>query len=314
MKEEAAASAAGELASIPHVCEVETVAAPGADPAAPPDLLLEVPHGATRERHYDEIRQRLVGDLPEDLRDFFFVNTDVGAPECAERLARLVATRGDPRKVLVVRSLVPRTFIDCNRRLDAEPADYGKTGITAAVPSYVTDPADRATLRELHGAYVAVAERAYALVCGAGGLALTLHTYAPRSVHVDVDRDIGAALRRAYEPGVYESWEPRPDVDLITETDDGARLAPPGLVAAVREQYARCGIAVTENVSYRLHPATLGHLFSTRYPGRVLCLEINRALLADPFTPFAEMRIGEEMVERMAAPLAAAYWGNAVGG
>jgi hypothetical protein len=41
-------------------------------------------------------------------------------------------------------------------------------------------------------------------------------------------------------------------------------------------------------------------------PGYVLCLEVRRDLLADPFEPFAEMRIGATQVARLARPLAAA--------
>ena len=50
----------------------------------------------------------------------------------------------------------------------------------------------------------------------------------------------------------------------------------------------------------------MAYAHSMRYPGRVLCMEINRELLADPFTPFAEMHISERKARRMAAPLAAA--------
>ena len=51
----------------------------------------------------------------------------------------------------------------------------------------------------------------------------------------------------------------------------------------------------------------MGYRFSERHPGRVLCAEINRALLATPFSPFEEMTIGRAEVARMAAPIAAAY-------
>jgi hypothetical protein len=41
-------------------------------------------------------------------------------------------------------------------------------------------------------------------------------------------------------------------------------------------------------------------------PGRALCVEVRRDLLADPFEPFAEMRIGNAAVERLAGPFARA--------
>ena len=51
----------------------------------------------------------------------------------------------------------------------------------------------------------------------------------------------------------------------------------------------------------------MGQVYSHAYPGRVLCLEINRAALADPFSPFEEMRIGAAKVSRMSAPVAEAF-------
>jgi hypothetical protein len=38
-------------------------------------------------------------------------------------------------------------------------------------------------------------------------------------------------------------------------------------------------------------------------------MEINRALLADPFRPFEEMNVGPDKVERMSAPVVAAFRG-----
>jgi hypothetical protein len=154
---------------------------------------------------------------------------------------------------------------------------------------------------------VAVATAAYAWVCGNGGRAVTLHTYAPREVQIEsFDKGIAQALRAAYAPEVWPQWPQRPDVDLITEAESGERLAPPSLVDAVMRFYAKVGIEPTENASYRLHPSTLGERFSRRWPRQVLCVELNRALLARPFTPFAEMTIGPTRTARMAAPLAAA--------
>jgi hypothetical protein len=285
------------------VCEVERFG-PGSDP--PPRLLIEVPHGATGRRDYDALRRRLTSELPPDLQAFFFVNTDVGAPELAAATARhAAAATGEP--VLVVRGLVPRTFADLNRVFDLGASQDLSVGLTPAVPSYVTDPRDIALLRELHASYQDVARRAYDLVCGAGGLALTLHTYAPRSVEIErVDATIVEQLRAAYRPERYASWPERPAVDVIGEASDGTPLAPAGVVRALRERFAAIGISVTENVTYRLHPATEGYRHAARHPGRVLCVEINRALLADPFVPFVPLEVGRENVERIAVPLACA--------
>ena len=298
------------IASTEHVCEVERFADPGADPSAPPDLLIEVPHGATRRRHFRAVRKLLAGDLPPDLEDFFFVNTDVGSPEVAREVAERVVRPGagagpgtPPRSVLVLCCLIPRTFIDTNRLLEGgAPGD-----LSPAVFEYIREPEDVERLVSLYQRYRAVADRAYERVCGAGGLAFTPHTYAPKSVSIEIsDEGIGQALRRAYEPERYEQWPTRPQVDLLTATPDGVALAPPRLVEAIRQNFASIGIAAAENTSYQLHPASQGYRYSARYPGQVLCLEIARDLLADPFSPFEEMRISERKVAAMSAPIAAA--------
>ena len=310
------------------VYDVELVAAPGTRGDAPPGLLIELPHGATRGRHFAATRRRLAGPFPADLEQFFFVNTDVGSIECARHVARMV-TRPDRFEelaarpggagggcrafgsALILRGLVARTFIDCNRVLVDGPASALAGGLTPGLPAYVSRAEDVATLQGMHRDYQRAAARAYDTVCGAGGTALILHTYAPRSVRIEaVDRDIVAALRRAYEPGRWESWERRPAVDLISEAADGRRLAPETLVRRVREEYARIGVAAAENSTYRLHESTMGYVHSAKYPRRVLCLEINRELLADPFTPFVEMAISDRTARRMAAPIAAALLGG----
>jgi len=316
------------IRSIPDVCDVEVMRSPAADPEAPPDLVFEIPHGATRAQHYETLRGRLNSTLPDNLDEFFFINTDVGAPECAARAARqIVAPTDSPFlarllghdeiariaerpawQVLIVRCLIPRTFIDCNRVVEAETRDLHSGGLTQSLPAYITEPADRELLTSLHRTYSSIATQAIDWVCDQGGQALLLHTYAPKSVGiVNVDGGIVEALRRAYEPLTYDTWEDRPPVDIISESIDDVRHAPPGLVEALRDLYAEIDVDVTENVSYRLHEGTMGYVHSARHPGKILSLEINRALLADPFVPFREMTIGEKKVRRMAAPIAAAY-------
>ncbi len=299
------------IASAENVCEVACLAASGADPSAAPDMLIEVPHGATRRRHFSAIRRLLSGDLPPDLEDFFFVNTDVGSAEVARKVAERIVRpaagvrlEAPPRKILVLRCLIPRTFIDTNRVLEGDaPAE-----MTLAVPEYIREHRDVERLTSLYARYHAVAERAYELVCGSGGLAFIPHTYAPRAISVDsFDEGIGKALRRAYEPQRYQKWPTRPPVDLLTATPDGVALAPRQLVAAIRNKYAEIGIAAAENASYQLHPATMAYRYSASYPGQVLCLEIARDLLADPFSPFEEMRIGARQVAAMSTPIAAAF-------
>jgi len=313
-----AGSRDAEVESVEGVCDVERMAARGVDPRQRADLLIELPHGATDEAQYAALRARLRGRLPRDLECFFFVNTDAGAPECARSVAarviesaeesgrsELPATDRLPvRSVWIVRSLIPRTFIDCNRVVDAEPA---AAALTPAIPPYVADPHDIQLLRELHESYQRTAREAYKIVCGAGGLALTLHTYAPRSVGIDrLDDLIVERLRLAYRAEVYSTWPIRPQVDLITETVDGRKLAPLRLAAAVRDGYARSGIEAAENATYRLHEGTMGLVHSLRHPGRVLCLEINRELLTAEFRPFVPLVIDPQKVDALALPLAVA--------
>ncbi len=297
------AAAFAPTAREPGVWESFRFAPPGSEDR--PQVLLELPHGATEQEHFESLRARLRGGLPADLEAFFWVNTDIGSPEVA---ARLAASLAQPRggapafAVEVLRCLIPRTFVDTNRVLAAEVAG----GMTSGLHSYVEDPADRRLLSELHGRYTARAEAAYQEVCGRGGLALTLHTYAPRSVEVSVDEDIVRALRAAYVPQVYRRWPRRPPVDLITRDATNRDLSPPGLAELVRTVYARRGITVESNHTYHLHPATQGFLHAERYPGRVLCLELNRGRLAAPFTPFLPSPISARKVSGMARPLAEA--------
>ncbi len=281
--------------SIPDVCEFALVR--GAAAKGEPALLLEVPHGATRAEHYDTLRRALVGSYPDDLREFYFVNTDVGAPELALRVALAVVAAEPERCVAVLRCLVPRTFVDCNRLIEAAPA-----GMTPGVHVWVKDPRDLELLLARYGAYRRLAESLYEGICGRGGLALMVHSYAPRSIDVPVDEKIVASLRAAYRPENIGNWPLRAEVDLIADDPEGRLLACEPLLRELLAsdlRAVRCG-------SYALHPSTLAHAFATKYPGRTLCLEVRRDLLVAEFTPFAEMRADPRKLERIALPLARA--------
>lgn len=283
------------MPSDPEVAEVATFGPSGTRPI----VLLEVPHGATRRADFDAVRERLRGPLPDDLEAFFHVNTDEGAPELARAVAERLAAEGIP--CLLLRCLVPRTLIDVNRIVTGGI----EAGMTAGLPGYVRDPHDRALLLRLHERYATRAEAAYAsILAEPRAVALMVHTYAPRSIDVDVDGDIVRALRAAYRPARLRNWPERPEVDLITEAPDGTRLSPAPLTPLLRESLERSGRTVAENASYRLHPATSGHRLSRRWPGRILCLEVRRDLLGAPWRPFAESRIGPRKVARLARPIA----------
>ncbi|HEB54326.1 MAG TPA: hypothetical protein ENI87_13825, partial [bacterium] len=149
---------AGALCSIDDVCVVTTVCGAAADTTANPDLLLEVPHAATRARHFDRLRGQLQGDYDEGLRDFFFVNTDVGAPELAHAVAAGFVAADPRRTAVVVTSEIPRTFVDCNRSIDRDAvATASKAGgMTPGLPPWVVDEGDRELLLDRYFAYRAV--------------------------------------------------------------------------------------------------------------------------------------------------------------
>ena len=294
------------LRSIPRVCDVTRVRGARAPADAVPDVLLEVPHGATKAEHFASLRADLVGSYPDDLRDFFFVNTDVGAPEVAERLAARLVADDPTRTALVVRCRLPRTFVDCNRVIapDAVGAPSGAGAMTPGLMPWVTHPADRTLLLERYAAYRALVTNAVETVMGARGLALFVHTYAPRSVDVAVDEHVVASLREAYRPEVVDRWPLRPEVDLITRDPDGRRLADEGLVAALHAAFAAAGVGSTEDHAYTLQPSTMAAVHAARFPGRTLCFEMRRDLLVAEFTPFAEMGVDPAAAERMAGILA----------
>ena len=77
--------------SVEGVCEVTVHAAAGSSQKW---LLIEVPHGATRKSDYDAVVSKLKSTLPDQLDHFFFVNTDIGAPEGAQWLGRKLSAQG----------------------------------------------------------------------------------------------------------------------------------------------------------------------------------------------------------------------------
>jgi hypothetical protein len=290
-------------ASIPAVLDVLSVRGERADPGAAPDLLIEIPHGATRTADFAALAALLVSPLPGDLVDFFHVNTDAGAPELGEAVARAFVAAEPARSVAILRCRIPRTFIDCNRQIDAAPEDFKAGKVTPGLMPWITAPDDRTLLRGRYERYVAAVREAAARLQPDGAM-LLLHTYAPRTVDVEVDMEIVASLHRAYEPEVEPTWPLRPELDVIARTPEGVSHAPAAVVDALRTGVAP--IPVAESATYPLHPSTMAWEHVMARPGRALCLEVRRDLLADPFEPFREMRIGADKVARLADPLAAA--------
>lgn len=294
------------IESIPEVADVERILGKDCDPSAPPALLVEVPHGADRRAHYEALRRRLVGDLPADLHIFFHANTDVGAYDYGRRVAELVVAALPGRSALVIRCLVPRTFIDTNR-LENAPENLAKAGLTAGVAPYVRHPHDLKLLLNLHRSYVRLTEQAYPLVCDHGGFALSPHTYGPRTMNIaKIDDTIVDQLRRAHQSDIWATWPERAPIDLITRDPAGVRRAPDGMVDELLAAYRALGFEATESATYALHPEAQGSRWAQRYPDRFLCLEVRRDLLVEVYAPFEEMRVRADAVERIAWPLAAA--------
>lgn len=294
--------------SLPFVADVSVHRGRAAAVDAVPDLVIEIPHGATRAVHFDDLASVLVGPFPDDLRSFFFVNTDVGAPEVGEALARRIVRHEPERKVSVIRCLVPRTFVDCNRVIDAgaKPQASAAGEVTPGLAPYARDAADQRLLLDRYAAYRELVTRAMDTVCGGGGEALMLHSYAPREVDVPVDDRIVERLREAYEPERVGTWPQRPPIDLIVRTPEGELLASESMLARIRDAFVEAGLEVAEGRTYPLHPSTMAHVYARRHRGRTLCLEMRRDLLVPAFTPFAEMPGDPDKVTRMAGILARA--------
>jgi predicted N-formylglutamate amidohydrolase len=269
-----------------------------AAPDAPPDLVIEIPHGATTTSDFTALAARLTSPLPPGLDDFFHVNTDAGAPELALAIAERVVGSLATHTVLVLRCRIPRTFIDCNRRIDAAPEDFKAGKVTPGLMPWITTDADRELLRGGYDRYITTVKHAVDSLAPAGAI-LMLHTYAPRTVDVEVDANIGPNLRRAYEPDVEPTWPLRPEIDVIGKTLDGTNHAPVAVVDVLRSELAAQGIGVAESATYPMHPSTMAWDHVMAHPGRALCVEVRRDLLADPFTPFAQMTIGQAKIARL---------------
>jgi hypothetical protein len=230
------------------------------------------------------------------------VNTDAGAPELGLAIAKRFVEVEPARSALVLRCRIPRTFIDCNRRIDAAPEDFKAGKVTPGLMPWITTDADRELLRGLYDRYVGAVRDAVR----EASAVLLLHTYAPRTVDVEVDANIGPNLRRAYQPDVEPTWPLRPEIDVISRGVDGTDYAPTAVVAALREQLP----GVADSATYPLHPSTLAWDHVMALPGRALCVEVRRDLLADPFEPFVQMKIGTEKVDRLVEPFVRAlrHW------
>ncbi|MEL6342249.1 MAG: hypothetical protein AAFV53_03900 [Myxococcota bacterium] len=290
--------------SIPDVVDVRVHRGPDADADAPPTVFIELPHGATRAHHYHDLRAQLHGPFPENLEHFFFVNTDVGSPECGAALAEAVVAARPDAVVLTLCCQIPRTFIDCNRVIKDAPPQTSPTDITPGLPPYIRNPQDEALLLDRYAAYQRLAAKAFAATYANDGLAVMLHTFAPRSVGVQVDDDIVTSLHAAYAPDVFSTWPQRPAVDIICKAPEGEMYAPLKLIEDLVDRFSAIDVQATLSQTYPLHPASTAAHRAMAHPNNSLCIEFRRDLLVTPFTPFQEMIPARERVQRMTAPLA----------
>ena len=275
------------MSSVPGVVDVHRFG------SGTPDLVIEIPHGATETSDFTSLEAQLTSPLPPGLVDFFHVNTDAGAPELGLAIA-------EHFNAVVLRCRIPRTFIDCNRRIDASLADFKEGKVTPGLMPWITTDHDRHLLRGLYDRYVTTVRET--LEAAPNAALLLLHTYAPRSVEIEVGPDIGPKLRAAYEPDVEPTWKMRPEIDVISKDLDGKSYAPPAVLEALRARLAALELPVAESATYPMHPSTLAYDHVIARPGRAICVEVRRDLLADPFTPFAQMTIGTQKVARLTGP------------
>jgi hypothetical protein len=255
-------------------------------------LLIELPHGATKSEDFLWLQARLQGEYPEGLIDFFHVNTDVGSPEIAFAIANELQGKCD---VHILQSHIPRTFIDCNRVV-GEGVEYKAGGVTPATPPYVVDEHDLTLLHKAYDSYQNYAKGLYAKICGTHqGLALMLHTYAPRTVPITaIDQDIVGQLHAFYDTEKIQDCKLRSAVDMIYKTPSGEELSNRDWIQEMAKEFIEGGLEVANGNSYLLHPVTMAYHYAKMYPQQTLCLEIRRDLVVEKWEPFSEMKISEE--------------------
>ena len=262
-----------------------------------PKLLIELPHGATTIAQYKAIAQHLPL-ISDNFIEFYFTNTDIGSPEIARTMYEELQSVG----VCILRSLIPRTFIDCNRVLGLNQAQYREAKVTPGIPSYVPQQY-HPWLRELHHRYVTQANELYKDICAAGGIALMLHSYAPKSVGIStVDKDIVKKLHWAYSEPQYSSWPFRPEIDLIATTQQNVTLSHPELLKKLTLSYQKSGFTVGQSQTYPMHPSTSAYKFAQHYLGQTVCVEFRRDLLVERFLPCQPMTINKNSIVRIAKP------------
>ena len=246
--------------------------------------------------------------MPEQLDHFFFVNTDIASPEIARAMAEALVEQEPQMSVLILRSLIPRTLIDCNRILNADDAMTQAGKVTPGMPPYIQEPADIERLVAAHQAYQNAVAAAIDAVCSAGGRLLFVHTYAPRTVGISrVDEQIVTQLHWAYQPEQLVRWPIRPQVDFISKTPEGDTIVDTEWLEHCQEQLTDAGFQLGSGESYPLHPVTTAYHHAKRHPGQSICMEVRRDLLVSAFTPFEQMSAHPVKVHRVANAMVKAF-------
>lgn len=292
-------------------------AGPDADPDAPADIFIEIPHGATEQAHL-EAAAALGVVTPPDWDVVFWCSTDQGAPEVGARAAQMLTdpewvtqhmgpalgAEAASRSVRLVRGIIPRHLADLNRRWASED-EIERGDLTAVVPDFMREQREAiARLGELHARYHDVVEDCYMSCCDRGGFAVQLHTFSPRSVSAPGGVITGKVLRHAWSAEQREQWPKRPDGQLITARAGEPSLIDEAIVEAFLESFADEGVELAVNEPFSLHPIAVIDDWSHRWPGQIIGLEIGRAVLAIDYDPLAQWEPDPDVVERMAAALA----------
>jgi len=268
-----------------------------------PKVLIELPHGATKTEEYDFFARK-IPSLPKDLIEFFYVNTDVGTPELAVSIAEHLK---ETCAITIIRSRIPRTLVDCNRVLSLSKEQYREGKVTAGIPCYIPEQ-DHQWLRAVHERYTQKVEERYARICGNGGSAFILHSYAPKSVGIaSVEHDIVEKLHWAYEKKQYDKWPVRPEVDIIGKMKDGTWMCDINLVERLKSSFSNHDITVGLSQTYPLHPSTMAYHHALRYPGQTICLELRRDLLMKAFVPFVPMQACQDKIQQHAHAIVDAF-------
>lgn len=272
----------------------------------PPSFVVEVPHGADELVHYDNLRARLKSDLPPELYRFFWANTDTGAFAWGLDVARRVVAADPTRTAAVIRCLIPRTFVDTNRALNAA---YGlaATGLTPGIAPYIDHADDRELLTGLHRAYLDHCEQFLRPCLSAGGFALFAHTYGPRTMKIaSIDRDIVEKLREQWKSATWPALHIRPEVDLLAHDAEGMLLADRSLLDAATVTLATANFRAETSATYSLHPATVAWRWASEFPRQTLCAEVRRDLLVDNFELLEPMQLDGTKVATFGAAFAGA--------